>query len=58
MESAVASFMSRRTAAKSLNESELITASFGNGLWRAEQIACNFIKAALMRLAAAVLVTS
>lgn len=45
----MASFISRRTAVKSLNESGLITVSFGNGLWRAEQIACNFIKVGLIR---------
>lgn len=46
----MASFISRRTAVKSLNESGLITVSFGNGLWGAEQIACNFIRARLIRL--------
>lgn len=49
MECVMASFISQWTAVKSLNESGLITVSFRNGLWRVEQIACNFIKAALMR---------
>lgn len=41
-------YTSLRTAVKSLNESGLIIASFGNGLWRVEQIPCNFIKAGLI----------
>lgn len=45
----MASFISQWAAVKSLNETGLITVSFGNGLWRVEQIACNFIKAGLMR---------
>lgn len=49
MECVMASFISQWTAVKSPNESGWITLSFGNGLWRVEQIACNFIKAALMR---------
>lgn len=51
-------YTSLRTAVKSLNESGLIIASFGIGLWRVEQIPCNFIKAGLIPLATTVLVTS